>query len=169
MKYYTICEEFLPLWTNDTTITTDTIIDEDEVKRLAKAWDNDVDELIEEQLIEVPAPDTLQDLTGQESGIVIYDSGEMIICNWCQAEDHSLPTVLEGICLVWWDNGEDVFGGAKEEYVEDYRPLLDGKELILDQLDDMRHITTETDKDWFRATVYTLTDGTVIIAPKMWN
>lgn len=25
---------------------------------------------------------TLQDITGQESGIVLYENGDMIICNW---------------------------------------------------------------------------------------
>lgn len=53
MKYYTIREEYLPLWTNDTVVTTETIIDSDEVSRLALEWGKDEDELIEDQLVEV--------------------------------------------------------------------------------------------------------------------
>lgn len=56
MKFYTIKEEFLPLWTNDPSVTTETIIDSDEVHRLAREWDMDEDELIDEQLIEVYHP-----------------------------------------------------------------------------------------------------------------
>ena len=56
MKFYTIREEFLPLWTNDPSVTTETVIDSDEVSRLAREWDKDEDELIDEQLTEVYHP-----------------------------------------------------------------------------------------------------------------
>ena len=60
MKYYTIKEEYLTLWTNDPSVTTETVIDSDEVSRLAREWGMDEDELIEEQLIEVD-PETDED------------------------------------------------------------------------------------------------------------
>lgn len=52
MKYYTIREEYLTLWTNDTAVTTETVINSDKVSRLAHEWGKDENELIEEQLIE---------------------------------------------------------------------------------------------------------------------
>lgn len=56
MKFYTIREEFLPLWTNDPSVTSETVIDSDEVSRLAREWGKDEDELIDEQLTEVYHP-----------------------------------------------------------------------------------------------------------------
>lgn len=115
-------------------------------------------------------PETLMDLTGQEAGIVIYDTDEMIICNWAQYGPNELPKVFAGISVVGWDEGEEIFDGADEEFVEDYRPLLDGRDLIWDRFDDMSHIADPSeDPDRFRASVYTLRDGTIVIAPKMWN
>lgn len=56
MKFYTIKEEYLTSWTSDTSVTTETVIDSDEVSRLAREWDKDEQELIDEQLIEVYHP-----------------------------------------------------------------------------------------------------------------
>lgn len=119
---------------------------------------------------EIPAPETLQDLTAHEAGIVIYDSDEMIICNWGQFGKDELPRIFGGISVMGWGDEEDIFADVKEEFVEDYRPWLDGKALIWDQNDDIKHITDPaTDPVWFRATIYTLKDGTIIISPQMWN
>ena len=188
MKYLEkIAERYFDTWTNDgiddfhadvQEITawlkrTDLYAEAD--ADLADLTDEEIDKvagMISEMVktAEVPAPATLQELTGQESGIVIYDNGEMIICNWCQFGDYELPKVFSGISVMGWDEGEDIFDGAKEEYVPDYRYLLDGKDLIWDQCDDIKHIADpDTDPAWFRANLYTLTDGTIIIAPKMWN
>lgn len=52
MKYYTIREEYLPLWTYDTTVTTETIVNGKELSRLSREWDRDEDEL-ELQLNEI--------------------------------------------------------------------------------------------------------------------
>lgn len=54
--FYTIKEEYLPLWTNDPSVTAETLIDNEEVSRLARAWDKDEEELIDEQLVEVYHP-----------------------------------------------------------------------------------------------------------------
>ncbi len=113
---------------------------------------------------------TLQELTDHEAGIVIYTSDEMIICNWAQYGPNELPKIFAGITVMGWDEGEDIFDDVEEKFVEDYRPLIDGRDLIWDQLDDMSHIANpETDPAWYRASVYTLKDGTIIIAPQMWN
>ena len=50
MKQYTIKAEFLPLWGED--CTEDTIITEEELRRLSQEWEKPVEELLE-QLNEV--------------------------------------------------------------------------------------------------------------------
>lgn len=57
MKYYTIKEEYLTSWTNDTSVTPETVVDGKEVSRLARAWDMDEDELIGEQLTVIEISD----------------------------------------------------------------------------------------------------------------
>lgn len=57
MTYYTIREEYLTLWTNDSAVTTETVVDGKEVSRLARAWDKDEDELIDEQLVVIEISD----------------------------------------------------------------------------------------------------------------
>lgn len=52
MKYYTIRKEYLTIWTDDTSVTTETIVSEKELSRLAREWDTDEDEL-ELQLNEI--------------------------------------------------------------------------------------------------------------------
>lgn len=52
MKYYTIRKEYLPLWTNDTAVTAETIVNGKELSRLSREWDRDEDEL-ELQLNEI--------------------------------------------------------------------------------------------------------------------
>ena len=52
MRKFTIKEEYLTQWTNDPEITTDYVIDYDEVADLAKGWDKDIETLLE-QLNEV--------------------------------------------------------------------------------------------------------------------
>lgn len=52
MRKFTIKEEYITQWTNDPEITTDYVIDYDEVVRLAKAWDREIETLME-QLIEI--------------------------------------------------------------------------------------------------------------------
>lgn len=114
---------------------------------------------------------TLQELTGQESGIVIYDSGEVIVCNWSGFGETELPKVFAGICVNGWPDDDDIFENASSEETEDFRPLLCGKEVIWDENGDLKSIADGTYcwEDDFRAAVWTLTDGTVVIAPKLWN
>lgn len=52
MRKFTIKEEYITQWTNDPEITPDYVIDYDEVVDCAKAWDKDIETLME-QLNEV--------------------------------------------------------------------------------------------------------------------
>lgn len=157
-------------------------VDRAEAERLVRAWDKeDFDEIWREATEEEIAKygrydtdtdaETLQELTGQESGIVIYDSGEMIVCNWSQLGSHELPKVFAGIEILGWEDEDDVFADADHAETNDFRPLLKGKNLIWDANGDIAAIENGTYfwGDDFRATVWTLTDGTIVVAPTMWN
>lgn len=113
------------------------------------------------------AIDTLQDLTGQESGIIIYDSGETIVCNWSALDAHELPKLFSGLCLIGWESGEDIFENVTVQHVDDFGNYLasrDDLDLIYDENGDMNNESVRCAAD-----IYTLNDGTVIIAPTMWN
>lgn len=152
----------------------DAILDEltdDEIEKIASIISEKVLAAIGEENEELPAPETLQELTGQESGIVIYDSGETIVCNWSSLGENELPKVFSGQFVTGWDSEENIFEDAESSETEDFRPLLDGKEIIWDENGDLESIANGTYcwGDDFRATVWTLTDGTVIICPPLWN
>lgn len=115
---------------------------------------------------------TLQELTNHEAGIVIYPSNEMIVCNWSGFEEDELPKVFSGISMMGWESDEeDVFADADRKDTSDFRPLLEGRDLIWDANGDLASIEDGTYYwgDDFDATVWTLTDGTIIISPNMWN
>ena len=40
---------------------------------------------------------SLRDLTGQESGIVVYPGGNIIVCNWSGLEDNEILSVFCGL------------------------------------------------------------------------
>lgn len=54
---------------------------------------------------------TLFELTGQESGVVVYDGGPgvvgtVIVCNWAGAECVGLPIIFGGLPGVAWGIGK---------------------------------------------------------------
>lgn len=114
---------------------------------------------------------TLQELTGQESGIVIYGNGEIIVCNWSSFGENELPKIFAGICVNGWPDEDEIFDNAESNETDDFRPILTGKEVIWDENGDLASIANGTYywKDDFRATIWTLTDGTVIVCPPLWN
>ncbi len=115
---------------------------------------------------------TLQELTGQESGIVIYPNRETIVCNWSSLEENELPRVLNGLAVIGYPEEDEVFEGAESADTEDFRTSFpDEMNVIWDENGDLKSIADGTYywKDDFRATIYTLRNGTVIIAPPLWN
>ena len=100
----------------------------------------------------------LQDLTGQESGIVVYGNGETVIVNWSSL--YELPRVF-----VTWiiGSGGDGLEVKSEERVEDISELIDTDKIIYDMNGDADALPGTS------GTVYTLEDETMIIAPDGWN
>lgn len=114
---------------------------------------------------------TLNELTGQESGIVIYANGETIVCNWSSLGENEMPKVFGGISILGWEEDDSIFDEAESSTTDDFRSILDGKRVIWDANGDLESIANGTYYwgDDFRATIWTLNDGTTIICPPLWN
>lgn len=114
---------------------------------------------------------TLQELTGQESGIVIYKNGDTIVCNWSFFNANEMPKTVFGFAVTGWTAEENIFEKAESQKTDDFRDLLVGTCVIWDGNGDLESIANGTYYwgDDFRATVWTLRDGTTIICPSLWN
>jgi len=67
---------------------------------------------------------SLMDITGQESGIVVYDD-EVIVTNWSQYDPDRLPAVFAGAVIAWPQDGP--LEVAEEWHIDDVRDALPGK------------------------------------------
>lgn len=124
---------------------------------------------------------TVYELTGQESGIVVYDSGETLVVNWSQYDDNRLPKVFGALGAFGWPEDEDIFAGCEKRHVIDIRDEIPGTmtidedgnvdcdiDIVIDENHDLVEIFLAADEPT-AGEVYTLTDGTKIIAPSDWN
>ena len=99
--------------------------------------------------------DNLQELTGQESGIVIYDGKEGIICNWSSI--NGIPRMfVTGIIGL----GEEI-PEIEGVHYEDLSSFFDGVDINIcaDYNDD------ELPKS---GTVYEISDDVTVVAPDDW-
>ena len=108
-----------------------------------------------------PAMDTLQDITGQGSGIVLYDGGDMLICNW--ANINGLPR-LDPIGFAPLGLGDDLTADDDPQDIPDIGAWLDDRNhnLIYDINDDYPQLHGQ------RGTLYNVS-GAQVIAPDRWN
>ena len=97
----------------------------------------------------------LQELTGQESGIVIYNNNEGILCNWSSI--NGLPRMFATGLI---GMGEEI-PEVKGERVEDLSDLFDGVEI---------NIFADYDEEELpqSGTVYYLPNDVIVIAPDDW-
>lgn len=112
---------------------------------------------VEEVEDEVSQSRTLQNLTGQESGIVIYHAqNEGILCNWSAI--NGLPRIFGGVLV---GLGEDI-PQVDGEHTDQLADLLDGMNI---------RICADYDLDDLPAsgTVYRISDDVTIVAPDGWN
>ncbi len=132
---------------------------------------------------------TVYELTGQESGIVVYDSGEVLVVNWSGYEEDELPMLSPFGTVLSWDKGQGIFDNAQKRTVSDIRTELPGKvwatgetaengsiifdtdmAILWDQNFDLpRLFLRDLSPEEYTGTVYTLRDGTNIIAPSTWS
>ncbi len=74
---------------------------------------------------------TLQELTSQESGIIIFEDNSVIVCNWSSFGDGQRPIFFVG-GLVSWDcpellgKADELLQSIPHERVSDIRDVLPG-------------------------------------------
>lgn len=102
----------------------------------------------------------LRDITGQESGIIVYKDGTAIVANW--GAEEGLPKIAYDGALIYMPTE------AKQTNFRDTINIsqwIDMSTLVVihDANNDL-----PLDKDTY-GTITTLTDGTVVLAPDQWN
>ena len=104
---------------------------------------------------------TLQDITKQESGIVLYGDGDMIICNWSSIDGMPRldPTGSTPLGL-----GDALSVESDAQDITDTGAWLDDRQhnLIYDRNDDYAQLHGQTGK------LYSVS-GATVIAPGDWN
>jgi len=103
--------------------------------------------------------ETLQDLTGQESGVVIYDN-EAIICNWSSI--NGMPRLFADGLVGLAEEIESV--DPKNLSADELVDLLDPVSIIYDANDDESGLRNGD----YAGKVYILPDA-IVIAPEGWN
>lgn len=135
---------------------------------------------------------TLEELTGQESGIVVYDDGDIIVCNWSSYGVGALPVIVNDMIPIALDKYPEGFEVASVDSLNDIREALPGK-IWVTEIDDNGRIHLDSDLsvvwdpkcDILRlyldgsdernetnctsGKVYTINDDTKIIVPDGWN
>jgi len=107
--------------------------------------------------------DDLMELTGQESGIVIYNAEETIICNWSSISGYPRIDPF-GIALLGL--GEDIPEVTGENITgKEIKDILEGTTLLWDVNDDMQAIADDPD---LSGILYTLPGDIQVIAPDGW-
>ena len=108
---------------------------------------------------------TLMQLTGHESGIVIYSDGGAIICNWSQMGEDYLPSVLCGTLMVGIPDRVDI-GSAQE---------MKADSSLLDSIEDYAYVENEGDTEAFESALskgecqaWRLPDDTIVVVCDGW-
>jgi hypothetical protein len=107
--------------------------------------------------------ETLQELTGQESGIVIYDKAEAIICNWSHIKGLPRISHMAYVCTGLGEDIPEVQGYQIEG--DEIAALMDGLAIIYDVNDDAPALL-RGEHTGYR---YDLSDTVTVIAPADWN
>ena len=124
------------------------------------------DDYIKERIEIVREPlefSNLNEIQGQESGIIVYDD-EVIICNWSSSDLDGLPRLFEPLGLI---SLKDKFNAEKVEYCENLLNELDGKNVIYDFNNDFE---TLSNTGGMKFNIYV--DGNiqaVVYMPDDWN
>ena len=129
---------------------------------------------------------TLMELTGHEAGIVIYESGEVAVVNWGQYDDDQIPRLAPMLGMMGFPEDGILDNVPVSVTVEDVRDILPGKvwlddgeletdmEILQDDNNDIIALFFKLENDdrdpddLTSAEVYTLRDGTKIVAPHTW-
>lgn len=110
--------------------------------------------------------ETIVEMTGQESGAIIFDGIGVIVCNWAYvANEGGIPRVFCGDLIVM-DSGEKLTVEKVEEFSGNIDDLLyNGATLHYDVNDDIDSLLDGS----LHGKVYHLDNGIVVVAPEGWN
>lgn len=148
-----------------------------------------------EEYLEGLAEDSYPSLweeTHHEAGIIVFDSGEVMVCNWGQCEGGVLPIMGPfGLGPFPWPAEKYNFGKMEREFTTDIRQFLPGTvwkseeegtyetdmDVLCDEFNDLIALFFDgvgtygptTDPESLEGYVYTLPGVCKIIAPDMWN
>lgn len=132
---------------------------------------------------------TLMELTGKESGIVVYGDRSVGVFNWATLEDDRLPVVLTSFDVPFKRQEEPgIFADVKTHRFDDVRAELpgtiyrtgetanDGHEIADTDMDItydrngdlLRLFLVELDDREYSGSAYTLHDGTKILTLDTW-
>lgn len=150
---------------NDTFEIDQEIEGDESLNAFLKAWHDFKNELETADInnnTHIITYDNLQDMTAQESGIVIYDNDTVIICNWA-GSDKGIPILSPLGQPIKWNFDEWEITTTK--YLDAIIDYLDGMELIYDKNDDIENLAQERTG----GILYILSNKIQIIAPDGWN
>ena len=127
--------------------------------KLARALGCSIDDLIR------PVTN-LADITRQESGIVIYDNGAAIICNWTSLGD-GLPHLLGDMLVCMPDTAEIIDHGVTDDFSEFDSASWD---IIYDANNDAPNLSASASRwRWWKFHVTGEDADVLVIAPVGWN
>lgn len=118
-------------------------------------------------------PISLNELTGQESGIVIYagdgSAKEIIVCNWMSAEPDTLPALSPfGTDLLFLNRADLAAAEKSTMSLAEVETLLENGIIIWDANNDLPLSKEDYENATFYA--YSVKDGEIIIiAPDNWG
>lgn len=104
----------------------------------------------------------LQDLTRKESGLVIYENNEGILCNWSSI--NGFPRLFATALIGLEDELPDEY---EVSMIDDLGVELDGIELIYSDMDENQFAKEFSEK--VPAKCYEFANGTKVYAPMDWN
>ena len=118
-----------------------------------------------EQAIELVKIDNLQELVGQESGIVVYPNGETLICNWTQVS--GLPRIAPaGLGLLGL---RDPLYVLSDRHIDDLSDEINLDKIIWDINDDAETLDGTTATAYEIATSENGEVKATAYAPHEWN
>ncbi len=113
---------------------------------------------------------TLYELTGQESGILVFECSNIIVAHWMSANDDSIPMLSPfGNDLINFPVKEGTIEAARgtAQEINDVRDEFVDGTVLYDYNNDVQTLV-ESDEPT-GGVVYTLGNGVKVIAPDGWN
>lgn len=128
---------------------------------------------------------TLQELTGKNSGLVLYDRKTVGVYNWESMGGNTIPALSPVGLPINTCHSEDVFSGVREEHIDDVRELFDGTvwydafyedvatdiDVVYDVNNDIARLFLDNrlTADDYKGTAYYLTNGMIVVAMDAWD